>query len=60
MSLGETPIDNFNQLKVFPTVREAMIKEIKSQYNLKGDNVPKLKKIYLLSQLLFKLVLFKP
>lgn len=43
MSLGETPIDNFNQLKVFPTVREAMIKEIKSQYNLKGDNVPKTK-----------------
>ncbi|CAI5760729.1 unnamed protein product [Candida verbasci] len=26
-------IDNFNQLKIFPSVRDAMIKEIKSQYN---------------------------
>ncbi|EDK46665.1 conserved hypothetical protein [Lodderomyces elongisporus NRRL YB-4239] len=29
-------ITSFDQLKVFPSVREAMIKEIKSQYNLKG------------------------
>ncbi|KAI5956929.1 MRH4 [Candida jiufengensis] len=29
-------VKDFNQLKIFPSVREAMIKEIKSQYNLKG------------------------
>ncbi|CAK9440038.1 uncharacterized protein LODBEIA_P41380 [Lodderomyces beijingensis] len=29
-------ITNFQQLRIFPMVREAMIKEIKSQYNLKG------------------------
>lgn len=33
---AESKIDNFDQLKIFPSVREAMIKEIKSQYNLKG------------------------
>lgn len=43
MSIGESPIDNFNQLKIFPTVREAMIKEIKSQYILKNDNPQKSK-----------------
>lgn len=32
----ESKITSFDQLKIFPSVREAMIKEIKSQYNLKG------------------------
>lgn len=36
IDLAESKIDNFNQLKIFPSVREAMVKEIKSQYNLKG------------------------
>ncbi|KAI5963147.1 MRH4 [Candida pseudojiufengensis] len=35
-SLQISKINDFNQLKIFPSVREAMIKEIKSQYNLKG------------------------
>ncbi|KHC58355.1 ATP-dependent RNA helicase MRH4, mitochondrial [Candida albicans P75010] len=32
----ESKITSFDQLKIFPSVREAIIKEIKSQYNLKG------------------------
>ncbi|KAL1571017.1 ATP-dependent RNA helicase mrh4 mitochondrial [Candida albicans] len=32
----ESKVTSFDQLKIFPSVREAMIKEIKSQYNLKG------------------------
>ena len=36
---AESKIDNFDQLKIFPSVREAMIKEIKSQYNLKGPQI---------------------
>ncbi|KAL6454110.1 MRH4 ATP-dependent RNA helicase MRH4 [Candida maltosa Xu316] len=32
----ETQINNFDQLKIFPIVRQAMLNEIRSQYNLKG------------------------
>ncbi|KAK6466072.1 P-loop containing nucleoside triphosphate hydrolase protein [Scheffersomyces coipomensis] len=35
-STGLDSIKSFNDLRIFPTVREAMIQEIKSQYNLKG------------------------
>ncbi|KAI5968098.1 MRH4 [Candida margitis] len=42
---AESKIDTFDQLKIFPSVRQAMIKEIKSQYNLKGPQYSSLDEI---------------
>ncbi|KAK6203313.1 uncharacterized protein RJT21DRAFT_119456 [Scheffersomyces amazonensis] len=36
-SVGLETINSFNELRIFPTVRQAMIKEIKDQYNLKDS-----------------------